>query len=133
MARIDALSVNDLESLLKERKNRLTELQKKQVTLKKELEGVNKEISTLKGKKAARSTSKRVKKRRPKNAQSLRAMIADLLSGNKKGLTVDEIHEAVLAGGYKSNSKNFKNVVYQTLYHRDDFASDGDSGKWKLK
>ncbi|HUG17620.1 MAG TPA: hypothetical protein VMM56_01500 [Planctomycetaceae bacterium] len=132
MAKAASLSLSELESLLKEQKSRLAELQKRQSVLKKELDGVNSEISVLKGKGRTRGTSKRVKRRRPKNAQSLRAVIIELLSANKKGMNLQEIHDAVVATGYKSNSKNFKNVVYQTLYHKDEFVSDSKTGNFKL-
>lgn len=132
MAKAASFSLSELENLLKEQKSRLAELQKRQSALKKELDGVNSEISVLKGKGRTRGTSKRVKRRRPKNAHSLRNVIIELLTANKKGMTLQEIHDAVVATGYKSNSKNFKNVVYQTLYHKNEFVSDSKTGNFKL-
>jgi hypothetical protein len=132
MAKTASYSLSELQNLLKAQKSRLAELLKTQAALKKELNGVNSEIKVLKGKGGSRGASKRIRKRRPKNAQSLRAVILDLLTANKKGMTLNDIHDAVVATGYKSNSKNFKNVVYQTLYHKDEFVSDGKTGKFKL-
>lgn len=133
-------SVAELESLLKEQKSRLESLKKEQSKLQKELDSVNAEIASLSGKgrrgRPAGSKNvgtKKVKRKRPKNAKSLRKFVTDLLNDNKKGLQLQELHDSVLAAGYKSKSKNFKNVLYQCLYNNDEFVHDEKSGAYKLQ
>ena len=69
---------------------------------------------------------------RAKNDMSMKEAIAKALEGKKDGLTLDEVAEAVKAIGYKSNSANFKNVVYQNLYGNKDMFPK-DDGKYTVK
>ncbi|MFH5805487.1 hypothetical protein ACG2DA_15665, partial [Alienimonas sp. DA493] len=70
-------------------------------------------------------------RKRPKNEKPLPAVLADVLEG-KSGMALDDIHDAVVATGYKTSSKNFKNVIYQNLYNKDEFTKSGD-GTWVYK
>ena len=143
MAKSSNLSLAELESLLKEQKSRLDSLKKKQAQLEKELGGVNSEIAALEGKSSKRgkrgrpsgSTSKKktVRRRRAKNAKPLKEYVNDVLSANKKGLTLQQVMDKVQAAGYKSKSKNFKNVLYQCLYHTEEFVLDPKKGTYTLK
>ena len=143
MAKASNLSLAELESLLKEQKSRLDSLKKKQAQLEKELDGVNAEIAALEGKgsrkgkrgRPAGSTSKKktVRRRRAKNAKPLKEYVKDVLASNKKGLTLQQVMDKVEAAGYKSKSKNFKNVLYQCLYHTKEFVLDSNKGTYTLK
>lgn len=62
---------------------------------------------------------------RAKNTVSLHQTVSDLL---KVPMTTAEIAEAVKKTGYKSSSKDFKNVVYQALYQNKAFQHK--DGKW---
>ena len=70
---------------------------------------------------------------RPKNDMSMKEAIAKALEGKKDGLTLDEVAAEVKAIGYKSNSANFKNVVYQNLYGNKDMFPKNDDGKYTVK
>lgn len=144
MAKTSNMSLAELESMLKEQKVRLDSLKKKQNTLQKDLDSVNQEIATLEGKGKGKgrrgrppgSTSgstKKVRRRRAKNAKPLKAHVIEALNGNKKGLTLQQVSDKVQASGYKSKSKSFKNVLYQCLYHNKEFVHDADAGTYKLK
>jgi chromosome segregation ATPase len=142
MAKASNMSLAELESMLKEQKDRLDNLKKKQKTLEKDLESVNREIATLEGKGSRRrgrppgtksGSTKKVRRRRAKNVKPLKAYVIDVLNANKKGLTLQEISDKVKEAGYKSKSKSFKNVLYQCLYHNREFMHDSDAGIYKLR
>ena len=46
-------------------------------------------------------------------------------------MALDDIHDAVQKTGYKTSSKNFKNVIYQNLYNKDEFVKTGDGWTYK--
>ncbi|MBD3674109.1 MAG: hypothetical protein HUJ26_11360 [Planctomycetaceae bacterium] len=139
------ISLAELQALLDEQKNRLADLKKKQTELQKELDEVNQEISVLegegKGKRKGRrgrpagsgGKKKKVRRRRAKNSKPLKAFVTEVLTDNKKGLTLQQVMDKVQKAGYKSKSKNFKNVLYQCLYHNDQFVLDSDKGIYTLK
>lgn len=141
MAKTSNMSLAELESMLKEQKSRLDNLKKKQNALQKDLDSVNQEIAVLEGKGARRGrpsgstggSTKRVRRRRAKNAKPLKAYVIDVLNSNKKGLTLQQVSDKVQAAGYKSKSKSFKNVLYQCLYHNKEFMHDSEAGIYKLK
>ncbi|QDT18048.1 hypothetical protein [Alienimonas californiensis] len=81
--------------------------------------------------KAAAAKSSAAGRKRPKNDKPLPAVLAEVLEG-KSGMQLDDIHDAVVATGYKTSSKNFKNVIYQNLYNKDEFTKSGD-GAWVYK
>lgn len=140
MANASNLSLAELKALIAEQKSRLSDLKKQRTALEKELSGVNAEIATLEGKKRRRGRpagsgtgKKRVRRRRSKNAKPLKDFITSVLTSNKKGLPLQGVHDKVLESGYKTTSKNFKNVLYQCLYHSKDFVHDDKAGVYKLK
>lgn len=130
MAKSTSLSVAELQSLLNEQRKRLDELKKKQSALQKELDAVNQEIASIEG---GEGGARRVRRRRGRNQKPLRAYVQEVLTANKKGLALQEISEAVQANGYKTSSKNFKNVLYQCLYHNEEFIHDDKTGTYKIK
>lgn len=81
--------------------------------------------------KASAAKSSAAGRKRPKNDKPLPAVLAEVLDG-KSGMQLDDIHDAVVATGYKTSSKNFKNVIYQNLYNKDEFTKSGD-GAWVYK
>ncbi len=87
--------------------------------------------SKNKPKAAGAAKSPAAGRKRPKNDKPLPAVLGEVLEG-KSGMLLDDIHEAVVATGYKTSSKNFKNVIYQNLYNKDEFSKSGD-GSWVYK
>ena len=69
---------------------------------------------------------------RPKNKLKMKDAITKALEGKKDGLTLQEVADAVAALGYKSNSDNFKNVVYQALYNNKDQFPRGEDSKFRI-
>jgi hypothetical protein len=45
---------------------------------------------------------------------------------------LNELSKRVLATGYNTTSTNFKNTLYQTLYHNDRFKLDAEAGAYRL-
>ena len=129
------LSVADLERMLNNRRAQLDGMAKKRERLQKELAGVDQLISRLEGTKtktvSAAKPKKTVKRRR--NKTSLRSVVNVILGKNKKGLKLAELHEHVMDTGFKSNSKNFRNVLYQCVYNADEVVHDQKSGLYRLK
>jgi len=136
------MSLAELESMLKDQKNRLDSLKRKQKDLEKNLDSVNQEIALLEGNGSRRrgrplgtktGGTRKVRRRRAKNAKPLKGYVIDVLNSNKKGLTLQEISTKVQEAGYTSKSKSFKNVLYQCLYHNKEFMHDSTAGTYKLK
>lgn len=124
-------SVAELEKILDERKAQLMTLGKRREGLQAELEKVNDEILALMGEggKMPRRTRRR---RRPENEKSLRAVVLDILGKNKKGFTLSDLAAKVEATGYKSNSRNFKNVLYQCVYNTPGIGHVAETGCYAL-
>lgn len=74
----------------------------------------------------------KVRQKRVVNEMSLKAHVLSVLKKRKKGGTLDELKDLILAAGYKSNSANFKGVLYQCLYNTPGIAHDSESGKYTL-
>jgi len=81
------------------------------------------------GKKPGRKPGRKAK--RVKNALSLPEALASVFAGKEK-LGVGEAAEAVLATGYKSNSKIFRTIVNQMLLKDKRFKNVG-RGEYTLK
>ena len=126
-------SVSDLERMLKSRKSELDSLIKKREKKQKELSVIEKRIKVLEGRKQAAGPKRRRKSRkRAKNAHSLRSTVTEVLSKNKNGIALDPLSKRILATGYKSNSGNFKNVLYQCLYNNTEFVHDKKTGLYSV-
>lgn len=89
------------------------------------------ELAELEGEAAA---TKKVKTPRIKQ-QPLSAFVREALKGQRGGLTLAQIGEAVQSAGYQSTSSNFKNVLYQCLYNmtsKDTLKHNDSNGTYKL-
>ena len=126
------LSVARLEQLLNDRKQLLTGLKRKEFQLQKELDDVQKQIGAIEGSGVGGTVRRRRTGTRAKNAKSLHDVVIELLSKNKKGYPLTPLGKKVLATGYKSNSANFNNVLYQCLYNSKKIVHDPSSGTYKL-
>ncbi len=69
---------------------------------------------------------------RPKNERSLRDVISELLGKSKKGLTLEELTSKIVEAGYKSNSSNFSNMIYQNIYNSEGIVKDPETGCYSL-
>ena len=126
-------SVSDLERMLKTRKSELEDLIKKREKRLKELSLIEKRIKVLEGRKwAAGPRKSRTTRKRVKNAQSLRSTVSEVLFKNKSGIALDPLSKRIMATGYKSNSGNFKNVLYQCLYNNKEFVHDKKTGLYRV-
>ncbi|MEX0724649.1 MAG: hypothetical protein WEB58_21150 [Planctomycetaceae bacterium] len=128
------LSVSDLEKMLAKKKTSLTKLERERDKLAAKLNLVQREIDQINGTKSV-SLAVPVGQRalRARNKKSLHAHVLDLLAENKKGLKLSELHEKILGRGYKSGSTNFKNVLYQCLYHSPKILLNSETHRYGLK
>lgn len=129
---VQEMTVAQLEQALHKKKGKLESLLTRREKLQRQLDKVQRQIDGL----AGRSTEggmRRRKRRRARNAKSLRMIVMDLLGKSKKGLSISELRERVEQTGYRSRSKNFNNVLYQCLYNTDGIAHEKETGKYVLK
>ena len=125
-------SVADLERILDERKSQLQELAKRRDAAQKELDKIDAEIQEIVGEGGTIGRLRR-RRRRVKNDRSLRAVVLEILGKNKKGFTLADLAGKVTETGYKSSSKNFRNVLYQCLYNTEGIVHDEASGCYRLE
>ena len=128
------LSVAELEKILQSRKSRIETLRKKRERLRNELLGVENEIRELEGRNPGGSSAvmRERFRNRPKNEKSLRTHVLDILGQHPGGLTLADLAAAILEQGYKTNSTNFKNVLYQCLYNSDRVKHDPTDGVYRI-
>ncbi len=120
----DVLSVNELQTLIGHRKLKIKQLRKEQRTLTARLARIGRELAVLGGTAGASL--------RPRNEKNLVDVMAGVMEGAKKPMTVGEITDAVLATGYRSSSMNFKGIVNQTLIKDRRFTSPA-RGMYQLR
>ncbi len=141
------LTVAQLEKLLLAKKSKLEDLVVKRDKLRQELNSLDEQIQSLGGgespapadeegprRRGRPKGSKNKGRRGPrvKGQKSLKTLVAEELQKAKKGLTIDELIAAVQASGYKSKADKFKNVMYQCLFHGENFQRDAESKRWVL-
>ena len=147
------ISVADLERILDARKSQAQNLVKRRDALHKELAEIQEQLQGIVGTEVTikKSGAKRGRRppgsgkrgpgrprgsknrgARPKNERSLRDVISELLSKSKKGLTLEELTPKVVEAGYKSNSSNFSNMIYQNIYNSEGIVKDPETGCYSL-
>lgn len=127
------MSVADLERILDERKSLLHQLARRRDAIQKELDKITSEIHGIVGITVATGRRGPVAgQKRPKNNVPLRDVIQQVLSKNKKGLTLSDLSAKVLEAGYKTNAKNFSNMVYQNIYNSEGVSLDAETGLYRL-
>lgn len=152
MADLNGMSIAELERLINNRKSELSGLYARRDQISKQLDAINAEIATAEGNAGvasrsrpnhfSRATASPATKRkvapsaavtRAQNDKSLKAYIIEVLTTNRRGLSLAEIQDAVLKVGYVTNSSNFKNTLYQCLYHNETlFVLDKKTKTYKL-
>jgi hypothetical protein len=127
------LTVAQLEKILQKRRAKLDALIAKRTRLLKQLAQLEAQIVAIGGVVAEQART-RTARRRPKNTKTLIVAVRDVLSQHKKGLTLRDLAEKLLASGYKTSSTNFQNTLYQCLYHNSDkLAHDPKNHTYRLK
>lgn len=123
-------SIADLEKQFDQRKAQVLELFAKREKLQAEIDQLDAQMGSLAnvGGRPSRRGKTRLKNRTP-----LRPVVLQVLGKNKKGLTLNDLADKILETGYRSNSVNFKNVVYQCLYNTSEIEHDAEKGVYKLK
>jgi cell division septum initiation protein DivIVA len=127
-----ATSIADLERLLDEKKARLQDLVQERDRLQKELDKLDAQIQGAASVDSPLTRRPRGK-RRQKNEMSLKAAVQQVLTKNKKGLSLADLETAVTDTGYRSGSINFRNVLYQAVYNSAEIGRDEKSGLYKLQ
>lgn len=131
------LSVEELLAALKKHQQRLPKLRRQEAKLLKQLSKVQTEIRLLgepvvSAKSSSGMASRKVAgAKRPKNSMNLADAIVAVLSKDAT-LNVGQIEKAVRANGYKSTSKTFGTIIYQTLA-RDRRIKRASRGLYQLK
>lgn len=124
-----SLSLADLEKLIEGRRATLEELLRKREQLAESIEKLDVEIQDF----LTTGSGRRASRKRAKNSSSLRSAVLEVLAKNKKGLSLQDLAAEVKATGYKSHSRNFKNVVYQCLYNTDTIVHDNSTGLYRIR
>lgn len=127
------ISVAELERILLSRRQQLEELQQRRTTLVAELGRVDEEIAKMQGARQALSSSATVRPQKFVNAKSLREYVLEILGRSKRGMSLSDLSAKVLAAGYRTESSNFRNVLYQCLYNTKDVYHDDGTGTYRLK
>ncbi len=124
---LESMSLSEIKQILRSREIQVDSLKRKRDKLTAQLQEVEEQIASLEG-------TMSVERRgvRAKNEKSLNEHVQDALKKTKKGLTLSELSDAVKSAGYQSNSRNFKNVLYQNLYNATNISRDANSGKYTL-
>ncbi|MFN0197945.1 MAG: hypothetical protein ACKVT0_14465 [Planctomycetaceae bacterium] len=134
MSKQKDLTVNDLERLLAKKKTSLVKLERERDRLAAKLHGIQRQIEKLNGSKNVSLALPAARRGlRTRNSKSLHTHVIELVTENKKGLTLGELHEKILGRGYKSTSTNFKNVLYQCLYHSPKIILNQETHRYGLK
>jgi hypothetical protein len=126
------MTVAYLEHLLDDKKRRLATLHKKRDRLERRLNAVVIQIDRIGGTRRQANAHRPRTIARAKNDRTLKEVVTELLRQSKKGLGLDELSKRVLATGYQTTSTNFKNTLYQTLYHHDGIRLDKENGLYRL-
>lgn len=129
---VNQMSVAELEKALSARRERIDSLMADRDQILRELDKVEGKIRDLGGSFSGRRAQGR-RGPRAKNEKPLWGYVEDILGRSKRGVTIEELEKKVLASGYKTNSNNFRNVIYQCLYHAEEVSHDSSTGRYILK
>jgi DNA-binding transcriptional MerR regulator len=133
-ARVDGLSIAQLEQMLQDRRTQQNQLQKERTKLLQRLDQIEAQIRQLggsvrgggRGRGGGGGT-------RARNAQSLVACIETVLKDAGKPMKVGDITAGVQKCGYRSNSANFRSIVNQTLIKERKRFGQAGRGVYQLK
>ncbi len=124
-------TVLQLEKILVRKKAALEKLLRQRTQLQKKLAQVERRIVEIGG---GEGSKPRPLRRRPKNPKTLLVAVTEMLGQHKKGLTLRDLANRLLASGYKTSSTNFQNTLYQCLYHNSGkIAHDAKNHTYRIK
>ena len=127
-----SFNIAQLERILQDRRSDLNRLERHRSELQRKLDGVERQIVRLQG--GLRGLrGRRGGGIRARNDQSLVATIESVMRGTGKPMRVGDIVDAVQAGGYRSNSDNFRAIVNQTLIKERKRFGQVERGTYQLK
>lgn len=127
------LTVAQLERLLEKKRIHLESLIQRRAKLQKQLAKIEISIASIGGTVREGKKPRRGRKR-PKNTKTLFQAVSEILTHNKKGITLKELAAKIIESGYKTGSANFENTVYQIIYNnRDKVAHDAKTKTYRLK
>ena len=129
---VSQMSVTELEKALSAKREKIDVLMAERDQVLKELDKVESKIRDLGGSLSGRRAQGR-RGPRAKNDKPLWGYVEDILGRSKRGVTIEELEKKVLASGYKTNSNNFRNVIYQCLYHSEQVTHDSSTGRYVLE
>jgi len=124
-------SIAALERALLRRQRDVSRLEKRRDALQGRLARVEADLAALQGTSAivpaAKPRGRRGKPRRGRGrgGMSLAVAISGVLEGAKKPMRAAEVTTAVLAAGYKSQAKNFRQIVHSALTRHPGAARAG--------
>ena len=132
-SKLSTMSIADLRQEIEHRQKRLPKLIAQRDALNREITELQ-GIATPEARKAAKpeaATRKIRRRRRAKNKVGLTDALAGFMKGKAK-VMIGEAMEGVLAAGYKSNARDFRSVVNNTLLKDKRFKKVG-RGEFTLK
>jgi hypothetical protein len=124
-------TVAQLEKILVRKRAALEKLLRQRTQLQKKLAQVERRIVEIGG---GDGGQPRPPRRRPRNPKTLLVAVTEMLGQHKKGLTLRDLANKLLASGYKTSSTNFQNTLYQCLYHNSGrIAHDAKNHTYRIK
>ncbi len=126
------ISVAELEKILLGRKQQLEGLLHRKAELQTQLALIDQEIAELQGNRAGNAYSASARGKLA-NEKSLREYVLEILAKSKRGMKLTDLATKVLAAGYRTESNNFRNVLYQCLYNTKDVYHDESTGTYRLR
>ena len=132
MARIslEKISTKEILAEITRRKKERTTLLREKTALTRRLKAIDAELGAMGKKKSARRPAKKNQKR-ARNVMTLPEAMLKVMSEDK-AMSVPEIASAASKAGYKSTSKTFHTIIYQTLA-RDKRFKKTDRGQYVVK
>lgn len=125
------LSLSQLEQMLSDRRSQISDLERDKTKLQKQLDGIDQKIKHLGGSPSGKRHSAFNGAGRPKNEKNLADCIQVALAGSA-AKSVGDVVDSVLAAGYQTKAKNFRNIVNQVLIKDKRFMSPA-RGTYQLK
>ena len=132
-ASMSNFNIAQLERALQERRSEITRLERQRSELQRKLDGLDRQIERLGGSIGGRRGGGGGRGSRARNEQSLVEVIESVMRGSGKPMRVGEIVDGVQAGGYRSNSVNFRGIVNQTLIKERKRFGQVERGLYQLK
>jgi hypothetical protein len=113
--------------MIRGRQRKLSKLQTRRAKVQRKLDVIDEKIAAQSGGGRAAGVA-----RRPRNGTNLPDTIAQMLARARGPMSVGEIAERALAGGYRTNSGNFRAVVNVALAKDKRFVN-AERGLYRLK